>query len=137
MHYMKSLANPNTAKDLQAFTQLISQVKEDGVEVIWDQIKGNVANRMLDEFKSLYQDRADHSFAELIESGVYAELPDLSIFQKQTGESKGYHQYCSQIIRQSGLFSSPRKSANFLSMHRHDSPEAQKEYDQQFGLVQR
>ena len=102
---------------MQAFTQLISQVKEDGVEVIWDQIKGNVANRMFDEFKSLYQDRADHLFSGLIESGVYAELPDLSIFQKQIEESKGYHQYCSQMIRQSGLFSSPRISADFLSMH--------------------
>lgn len=137
MRYMKSLANPNTVEELQAFTRLISQVKEDGVEVVWDQIKGKVADRMFDEFGSLYRDREDRSFTGLIESGEYVELPDLSIFQKQIEESKGYQQYCSLMLRQPGLFSSPEKSADFLSMHQHDSPEAQKKYDQQFGLVPR
>ena len=137
MRYMKSLASPNTEKDLQTFTHLISQVKEDGVEVVWDQIKGKVADRLFDEFGSLYRDREDHSFTGLIEAGQYTELPDLSIFQEQVQSSKGYHQFYSQMLRQSGLFSSPKKSADFLSMRRHDSPEDQKKYDQQFGLVLR
>ena len=135
--YMKSLANPNTVEDLQAYTRLISQVKEDGVEVVWDQIKGKVADRMFDEFGSLYRDREDHSFTVLIEAGQDTELPDLSIFQEQVQNSKGYHQFCSQMLRQSGMFFSHKTSAEYLSEHRHDSPEAQREYDQQFGLVLR
>ena len=133
MRYMSSLASPSTAEELRAFTRLISQVKEDGVEVIWDQIKGNVADRMFDEFGSLYRDRADHSFTDLIEVGLYTELPDLSIFQEQVQSSKGYHQFCSQMLRQSGMFFSHKTSAEYLSEHRHDSLEAQQEYDQQFG----
>jgi hypothetical protein len=135
MRYMKSLANPNTAEDLRAFTRLISQVKKNGVEVIWDQIEGNVADRMFDEFGSLYRDRADHSFTGLVDAGQYTKLPDLSIFQEQVDNSKAYHQYCSQMLRQSGMFFSDKTSAEYLSKHRHGSPEAQEAYDRQFGLV--
>ena len=42
-----------------------------------------------------------------------------------------------KMLRRSGMFSSPEKSADYLSEHRHDSPAAQREYDQQFGLVLR
>lgn len=129
MRYMKLLANPNTAQEFRAFTQLVSQVKKHGVEVIWDQIKGNVANRMFDEFSSLYRDRADHSFTGLIEAGQYTELSDSSIFQKQVQNSKGYHQFCSQILRQSNMFLTHRTSSEYPSEHRHDSTEVQMQYD--------
>ena len=119
MRYLAPLANPSTVEELREFTQLMSQVKEDGVAVIWDKIKGNVADRMFDEFGSLYQDRADHSFTGLVETGQYTELPDLCIFQEQVQNSRGYHQYCSQMLRRSGMFSSPEKSADYLSEHRH------------------
>jgi predicted Fe-Mo cluster-binding NifX family protein len=118
MRYMKPLSDPNTAEDLRAFTRLIAQVKEDGVEMIWDQIKGNVADRMFDEFGSLYRGRADYSFTGLIDAGQYTELPDLSIFQESIQNSEGYRQYCSQILRRSGMFSSPRKSAESANMQR-------------------
>ena len=115
----------------------IAQVKEDGVEVIWDQIKDNIAGRMFDEFGSLYPNRVDHSFTGLIDAGQHTGLPDLSIFQEQVQNSKGYHQYCSQMLRRFGMFSSSEKSADYLSKRRHDSPKSQREYDQQFGLVAR
>ena len=137
MKYLASLANPSTVEAFRAFTQLMRQVKEDGVEVIWDQIKGNIADRMFDEFGSLYLDKADHSFAGLIEAGQYTELPDLNIFQEQAQNSKGYNQFRGQMLRRSGMFSSPQEATDYLSEHRHDSPEAQREYDQQFGLVLR
>jgi hypothetical protein len=127
MRYIESLANPNTAEGLRAFTRLISQVKEDGIEVMWNQIKGNVADRMFDAFGSLYRDRVDHSFTGVIEAGQYTELPDLSIFQEQVQSSKGYHQFCSQMLRRPGIFFE----------HRHDNPEAQNEYDRNFDLVPR
>ena len=135
MRYMELLADPNTAQKFRAFTQLVSQVKKHGVEVIWDQIKGNVANRMFDEFSSLYRDRADHSFTGLIEAGQYTELPDLSIFQKQVQSSEGYHQFCSQMLSQSNMFFTDRTSSEYPSEHRHDSTEVQMQYDWQFGLV--
>ncbi len=115
IRYMKSLSDPSTAEDLRAFTRLISQVKEDGVAAIWDQIKGNVADRMFDEFGSLFQNRDHHAFTNLIEAGQFAELPDLSIFQEQVQNSKGYHQYCSQMLRQIGIFSPRGISADYPS----------------------
>jgi hypothetical protein len=89
------------------------------------------------KFGSLYQDRADPSFTCLIDGGQYIELPDLSIFQEKVQNSKGYYQYCSQMLRRSGMFSSQEKWADYLSEHRHDSPKAQRHYDEQFGLVLR
>jgi len=125
MCYMELLADPNTAQEFRAFTQLVLQVKEHGVEVIWDQIKGNVANRMFDEFGSLYPDIADHSFTGLIEAGLYTELPDLGIFQKQVESSEGYHQFCSQMLHQSNMFLTHRTSSEYPSEHPHDSTEVQ------------
>jgi hypothetical protein len=137
MSYMSSLSNPDTAEDFLAFTRLMSQVKKDGVEVIWRHIEYNITDKMFDEFGSLYQDKADPSFTCLIDAGQYIELPDLSIFQEEVQNSKGYYQYCSQMLRRSGMFSSQEKWADYLSEHRHDSPKAQGHYDEQFGLVLR
>ena len=135
IRYLAPLANPSTAERFREFTQLMSQVKEDGVAVILDKIKGNVADRMFDEFGSLYQNRADHLFTSLVDAGQYTELPDLCIFLEQVQNSPGYHQYCSQMLRRSGMFSSPEKSAYYLIEHRHSSSEAQQKFDERFGLA--
>ena len=79
IRHIKSLANQNTYDDLQVFTQLISQVQKDGVELIWDQIKGKVADRMFDEFGSLYQNRQDDLFTGLIDAGQHTELTDTEL----------------------------------------------------------
>ncbi len=135
MRYFESNAQPNTVEALHEFTQLMSQVKEEGVGVIWDQIKDTVAKCMFDEFRSLYQGRDDPLFIGFIEAGQDIELPDLSVFQEKVQSSKGYHQYCNQLLRRPGMFFSHKKSTEYLSEHRHDSPEAQREYDQRCGLM--
>lgn len=117
MRYFASLANPSTAGESVSFTNLMVQVKEDGVEVIWNQIKGNITNRMFDEFGSLYQDRADRTFTDFIDAGKYTTLPDLSIFQKQLQNSKGYHQFCNQALHGPSIFSSRDESAGYPSNH--------------------
>ena len=58
---------------------------------------------------------------------------DLSAAQKECQNSKAYHEYCSKMLCQSGMFS----TQDYLSKHRHDSPEAQQKYDNLFGLVLR
>ena len=114
----------------------MAQVKKDGVKVIWDQIKDKIADRMFGEFGSIYQNRANPLFTDLINAGQHTELPDLSIFQEPVQKSKGYHQFCNQVLRQSGMFPFLDKtSAEYLSEHRHYSPEDQRKYDQQFALV--
>ena len=90
---------------------------------------------MFVEFSCLYQhDRENHSFTSIIEEGQYTELTDLSIFQEQIQKPKGYHQFCSQILRQSSIFLSHEPSSEYFSEHRHDSPEDQREYEQEHSL---
>ncbi|WP_218814700.1 hypothetical protein [Rickettsiella endosymbiont of Dermanyssus gallinae] len=102
MRYLTTFANLNTAEALSSFTHLITQVKKDGVEVIWEHIRNNIATRMFDEFGRLYRNRADPDFTALIEAGKYEELKDLNTFQEQI--QKGY-----------------------LSKHKADGAESQKE----------
>ena len=135
MKHIKSLANPNTIEELQKFTGLISKIKEDGVEEIWDNIKDNVADRMFDEFGSLYTDRENNGFTDLIEAGVYTDLPDLRIFQEQIENSKGYHQFCRLTLRQTAIFFSQTTSDGHPSSQSNNGSEGQREDDQQFGLV--
>ena len=139
MSYMKLQADSNTAGDFRAFTQLISKVKEDGVGVIWDQIKGSVTDRMFGEFGSLssYQDGTGQAFfIDLIKEGQNTQLDDLSIFQETVQSSKGYYEFCSEMLRQSSIFVSHKTSAEYHS-NRHNSPEDHRAYDQQFGSVLR
>ncbi|EDP45928.1 hypothetical protein RICGR_1333 [Rickettsiella grylli] len=80
VRYLTTFANANTA---DALARLIEQIKEDGVGVIWDHIKNNVAKLMFDEFSSLYKNRADSHFSNLVEAGKEVELGDLTTFQEQ------------------------------------------------------
>jgi len=82
MQYLETFAKPNTAEVLLKFTRLMAEVKKDGVEMIWDNIKDPIATRMWDEFGSLYRDRTDLRFTELVEAGKDAEF-DLSTLQKK------------------------------------------------------
>jgi hypothetical protein len=114
--YLQSLANPGTKEDFLKFTQLMAQIKKEGAEAIWESIKDKIATRMFDEFGRLYQDNQDPKFIDLINAGKDRGLPDLSVFQEQIQASKGYHQYCSQILRRTGLFSSFKPSADCLAV---------------------
>ena len=137
MRYLQSLKKPNNTKELKTLIRLISQIKENGVEVIWDQIKDSIANRMFSEFGELYHGSSDMAFIGLIDAGQYAELPNLEMLQKKIQSSKGYQQFFSISLYQPGLTFSSKPFADYLSDHRQDSPEAQKKYDQHFGLVLR
>ena len=53
----------------QADQSILCAVKEDGVESIWQDIRGKVSERMLDEFGSLYANEEDVDFDALMEHG--------------------------------------------------------------------
>ena len=135
MRYITSLSNPDNMESLRAFTHLVSHVEKRGVEAIWGEIKDKIADRMFDEFGCLYRDKNDPALTDMVSTGVYSELPELSLFQKHIQGSKGYHQFCSRLFRQPSMLSPHQRSAEYLSQHRHDSPNAQREYDLRFGLV--
>jgi hypothetical protein len=98
-HYLAARANPSTVSELTQFTQQIAQIKEEGVEVIWDAIKDRVAMRIFDEFGSLYNDQNDPRFTGFIEAGKDVDLGELPSFQREVSQSKGYREYCSSIMK--------------------------------------
>lgn len=111
--HLKKLAHTNEPNELVVFTQLIARLKTKGVEVIWDQIKDKISNRIFDEFGELFKNnKFDPAFGELIESGKQVELGDLHSYQSEIHASAGYTKYCSQILRKNALFSIPPKINN-------------------------
>lgn len=138
--YLEKQAKPKTSKDFYHFVEWVGQLRQEGIGIIWDKVKLPVADRMFDEFKSLYaNDKENPNFEALIEAGQYLELEEegLDPYKKLIADSLGYHAYCSESLQNSARFFSLEKTKDNLSSHRHDNPAAQREYDQQFGLVLR
>ena len=132
--YLASLSKPQTAEGLHRFAQLIGQInKDECIDVIWDHIKDKIADRLFDEFASIYEGKTDPKFINLVDAGQYVKLQDLSCFQKQILVSPGYIQYCSQILRNNSMSFFSVNNTDYLSSHRHDNPTAQQEYDKHFS----
>jgi hypothetical protein len=106
VRHLTSLASPTTSEGFIAFTQLISEVINNGVEVIWNSIKEKIGDRIFDEFKTVFKSREDEAFIEFIELGQYTELGDLKRLQEHLEKSDGYREYCSNSLRKSGIFTS-------------------------------
>ncbi len=103
--YLCKRANPLTLNSFLSVTNHLKQLEKDGVEVIWDDIKYKVATRMFEEFHSLFVSKDDAKFTDFIDAGQYLEMDRLPSFQKMLFQSKGYQQYCSTVLRASGIFS--------------------------------
>ncbi len=104
MRYLATFVKSHMAEKLLTFNCLMVQIKKEGVEVIWEHIKNNVSTCMFDEFGCLYRDRIDPGFTALVEAGKDGVLKeeDLNKFQEQV-------------------------ERDYLSQHRYDGSEAQKE----------
>lgn len=103
LRYLTQLANPNTCAEFLIFTRLITSIKQDGLQIIYNQIKDSVANIMFKEFGSLYVSEIDESFINLISTIEDVELDDnkLEQFQRSIKNSQGYQQYCSNLLYRS------------------------------------
>lgn len=69
-------------RQTRGYNALIAKLEEDGVEVIWEQIKPSVHQRLFDEFKSLYQGVNDPRYTALLEAGVFINI-DLEKIQEE------------------------------------------------------
>jgi hypothetical protein len=104
--YLESLSNPEKSKDFLSFVTLIEHLKKEGIDIIWEKIKPRVADRMFDEFKSIYQgNRENPDFINLVDAGQYTELTDLNDYQQSISSSPGYRKYCSQTLHSVRFFS--------------------------------
>lgn len=105
MRHLGSLASPKSSEEVIAFTQLISEVKDNGIEVIWNSIKEEVAHKIFEEFNEVFKSRNDKEFNDLIQAGLYVDLGDLKQFEEQLEKSEGYRKNRSNSLRGSGIFS--------------------------------
>lgn len=134
-NYLQKLSKPETKEGFHSFINLLKQLSEEGIEIIWNRIKPQVSDRLFAEFKTIYEDNKKHSdFLALVDSGQYIEIKsNFSAYQQQMVSSTGYRKSCSQILQSYKFF--PLKESDYLSEHRHDNPESQRRYDQKFALV--
>ena len=105
MRHFGSLASPKSYEEDIAFKQLISDVKDNGIEVIWNSIEEEIADTIYGEFKEIFKSRNDKEFNDLIQAGLDVELGDLKQFQEQLEKSEGYRKNHSNSLRGSGIFS--------------------------------
>ncbi|KTD57406.1 carbonic anhydrase [Legionella shakespearei] len=103
MDYLNGLGRPRTAAECQQFMQLLANMK-DNIQPIWEKIKELSRQKLWAELGGLYEKETDEDFITLLNSGSETQLPDLSPFQKNISESKGYRKYCSRLIHQSLFF---------------------------------
>ena len=83
--YLESRAKTSAASD---FAAQIQEITDNGVPVIWDSIRENVAARMFDEFGSLYADnKANTSFVAFMDAGQDLDLGPLPSFQTEVSAS--------------------------------------------------
>ena len=94
------------------FVKTMRNIKQDGIEIIWEAIEDKVKDTMFDEFGSLYSGKTDPTFAGLIEGGQYADLQGHNAFKELLQKAE------TNIIEQ-----------------RHSSSNAQHAYDQKYSLV--
>ena len=105
MRHLGSLASPKSSEEVIEFEQLISDVKDDGIEVIWNSIREEVADIIFEEFNEIFKSRNDKEFNDFIQTGLDVELGDLKQFQEQLEKSEGYRKNHSNSLRGSGIFS--------------------------------
>ena len=103
--YLRKRANTLTLNSFLTFTSQLKQLEQDDIEIIWGDIQCNVATRIFEEFNSLFDSKERAKFTNFINAGQYLEISNLHSFHEILMQSNGYQQYCSSIIRSSGIFS--------------------------------
>jgi hypothetical protein len=66
----------NYLKSHPAREKIIDAIEAEDISVVWADIKKMIADKMFEEFGSLYQSKTDSDFINLIGSGVYVEMDD-------------------------------------------------------------
>lgn len=122
--------NPLDAASYCHSINVLAQIKNHGLSVIWDAIRENVTDRIFSDYRLLFNSRDDQELIDLVLQGESIELETFSQLEATLENSIGCRKYHSQLLRESGLFASmvqksepypdkrapcPRISSNFDS----------------------
>lgn len=110
--YLEQNLRTDTREAFIASEQLLTQVMTEGVEIIWENIKEMVAEKMFEEFGSLYYNRQNQEFITFINTGIYADIGDLSNLQEKMQDSLRNTRYQGYILRQQNNFFTNQQEDN-------------------------
>jgi len=109
IQYLKGVINPQTAKEFVGLNQRLIRMEATHIdEIIWNNIKDRVSERMWDEFNSLFSNQNDPNFIGLIEAGQYKKLNRSPEIQSILADSEGYRKHCSHTLFNSRFFHRPQ-----------------------------
>ncbi|OGT65743.1 MAG: hypothetical protein A3J38_03400 [Gammaproteobacteria bacterium RIFCSPHIGHO2_12_FULL_45_9] len=90
--YLLSLPERHPTWDVTEIAPLISALQKEGVSPIWDYIKDPIADRLFDEFGSLYRTgKNSGEFNQFVETSLYVTLQDLTDIQQQLQDEMNGH----------------------------------------------
>ena len=95
-------------------SQKIEAIESKGIEVIWPEIKGVVANRLYDEFgKCVFRGCRDEKFNEFLSTGIYVNVEKLDVFK-----SRSASQFAASLFSPASKSDSecPRASGDTVSL---------------------
>lgn len=137
--YLSALSSPTTVSAYLQIKGLIDTLNTDNsIGAIWNKIKPGVKDAIWEEFKAAYADNPLHPlFLQLMDSWDDTPLPNLTTLTDQLMASPGHLAY--QALQERSSMDEQRVLRHLYQHHlwdnRHSSPDAQAQFDRQFGLV--
>lgn len=98
------LGEPKTQQELDFSLKMIQEIEMKGVTAIWDHIKDKVSDRVLEEFGSLFQGKADPAFKGIVSEGVYTQFDKVTELKKQISKSVAFRDNQNTVNNPSLLF---------------------------------
>lgn len=90
INHLKAASSTSNGQHSSEFQETIKALEDGDLSAIWDKIEALVANRIFDEFRTLYNnDREDTAFKRLIDGGKSFELTseDLEPFKQRSKQN--------------------------------------------------
>lgn len=112
LHYLDKNIKIDTMQEFMDSTELLNKINDEGIEVIWNDIKPEVITRMFDEFGGIFNDDPDdRAFMDMIDAGQYATV-DISSFQTKLQDSIHYEAYRNSANTSFSIFARPTEFSN-------------------------
>jgi len=123
-NYLEKLSKYETKEDFHSFITLLKQLLKEGIEIIWNEIKPKVTDRLFDEFKSIYNSNKENSdFLGLVNAGQDVELKaDLITAYQQPIEALAESRSCRILQNTRGFFQVSAEQNDFSHMSEDEEP---------------
>lgn len=91
--YLLTQLCPSTRRAYELLNSILKSVEYEGMNLIWDVIKGPITSRVLFEYAALCSDDNDPRLVVLINKGINVKLTNTQPFEDRVINSLGYFMY--------------------------------------------